>query len=374
MKSENKQVACKIKLAQRSNSLILTGCNLFKIPDKVWTLVDLLRLDLSFNNIDVLPPEVSNLTKLKELCLNDNPLRSIPPELSKCPHIRILDLSRTRIQTLPRDLAMIPALVELNLDRCPLKPSLQIVYERGIFDLWAHLKRKLDRRIYKEQVFSTLKESIYPGEDVRAIMELTLTLFDHFKDLNTEALKLFVHNLRRIFPEKMGYASPIKIREAFDRIQQDLLRRGEVSKLTVKLKVKYPQADIDYISKLALSLTNSLSKREIGALFKENLLPEDFDELDISTINNSLGTYKERQEVELNKGRINLTAKFKNLYQDEYAADEIERLSSELGEQFTSPERLRKFIQTADNFLPKNLGEFNSQTIKNNFIMTITKK
>lgn len=368
---DNKQLASKIKLSQRSGSLILSGCNLFKIPTKVWNLTDIIRLDLSFNNIDALPSLVSGLGKLRDLTLNDNPLRMIPAELSKCSHLQTLDLSRTRIQVLPRDLAIIPSLLELNLERCPLKPSLQAVYDRGIIELWAHLKRKHDRRLYKEKVFGTLKESIYPGEDVRAIMELTLSTFANFKDLDTEVLKLFVHNLKRIFPEKMAYASPIKIREALNKIVEDLAKRAEISKITLNLVTRYPESDIDVVSRLATSISQTLSKGEIKTIFREKLLPQELDGVDIDEINDSLNSYKEKQDVEIGKCKLNLSAKLKGVYQDHFDFEDIERLVEELTDQLKSPIRIRQFIQTADNFLPRDLKESNAQTIKQNFMSTI---
>jgi Leucine-rich repeat (LRR) protein len=45
-------------------------------------MTNLIRLDLSFNNIVKLSPKIGNLVNLNQLWLNDNPLREVPVEVS----------------------------------------------------------------------------------------------------------------------------------------------------------------------------------------------------------------------------------------------------------------------------------------------------
>lgn len=45
---------------------------------------NLLRLDLSYNNIVKLSPMIGDLPNLQQLWLNDNPLREVPIEISNC--------------------------------------------------------------------------------------------------------------------------------------------------------------------------------------------------------------------------------------------------------------------------------------------------
>lgn len=53
------------------------------LPD-TFKIKDLIRLDLSFNNIVRLDPRIGQLVSLQILWLNDNPLREVPVELSEC--------------------------------------------------------------------------------------------------------------------------------------------------------------------------------------------------------------------------------------------------------------------------------------------------
>ena len=91
-------------------------------------MTNLLRLDLSFNNIVKLNPQIGDLSNLQQLWLNDNPLREVPVELSKCHKMKELDLKNTFIITLPREMANMTALLVLNLDGAPTKETLQASY------------------------------------------------------------------------------------------------------------------------------------------------------------------------------------------------------------------------------------------------------
>jgi len=58
--------------------------NLDQVLPEVFTMTNLIRLDLSFNNIVKLSVQIGELTNLQQLWLNDNPLREVPVELSNC--------------------------------------------------------------------------------------------------------------------------------------------------------------------------------------------------------------------------------------------------------------------------------------------------
>ena len=58
--------------------------NLDNVLPEVFSMTNLIRLDLSFNNIVKLSPTIGELTNLQQLWLNDNPLREVPVELSTC--------------------------------------------------------------------------------------------------------------------------------------------------------------------------------------------------------------------------------------------------------------------------------------------------
>jgi hypothetical protein len=64
--------------------------------------------------------------------------------------LKELDMKNTFIITLPRELANNSSLLILNLDGCPMKESLNNSYSRGISQIHSDLRRKEDRKMYKE--------------------------------------------------------------------------------------------------------------------------------------------------------------------------------------------------------------------------------
>jgi Leucine-rich repeat (LRR) protein len=112
------------------------------------------------------------------LWLNDNPLREVPEELSKCHKLRELDLKNTFVITLPREMANLTNLLILNMEGCPLKDSLNQSYGMGMtgmasdksgygqsmMNIHTSLRRKEDRKMYKEQLFDHLTEWVYPSQ------------------------------------------------------------------------------------------------------------------------------------------------------------------------------------------------------------------
>ena len=72
-------------------------------------------------------------------------------------------MKNTFIITLPRELANLTSLLYLNMDNCPMKDSLASTYSGGMTSIHTDLRRKEDRKLYKEKVFDTLTEWIYPS-------------------------------------------------------------------------------------------------------------------------------------------------------------------------------------------------------------------
>jgi hypothetical protein len=57
------------------------------------------------------------------------------------------------------------------------------------------LRRKGDRKLYKEKLFDTLTEWIYPSQPKEDVFERIEQLFNVLKDCNTEMLKKLHRNV-----------------------------------------------------------------------------------------------------------------------------------------------------------------------------------
>jgi CCR4-NOT transcription complex subunit 6 len=104
------------------------------------------------------------LKSLKILWLNDNPLREVPVEIGKCIQLKELDLKNTYVLSLPREMSNLTNLKLLSMEGCPMKDSLNtLMGDTGVPGIHSDLRRKDDRRIYKERIFDKLTEWIYPS-------------------------------------------------------------------------------------------------------------------------------------------------------------------------------------------------------------------
>lgn len=72
---------------------------------------------------------------------------------------------------IPRELSNLASLMILNLDNCPMKESLHASYNSGMGSVHTELRRKEDRKLYKEKVFDTLTKWIYPSEQKEDVFD-----------------------------------------------------------------------------------------------------------------------------------------------------------------------------------------------------------
>lgn len=96
--------------------LILGECNMPRIPTVVWTLTNLLTLDISRNKIDFLPPEVGQLINLQKLNLKHTNITGLPPEIALCQELEEVLLWGNTIETLPETLPVLHKLKTLALN------------------------------------------------------------------------------------------------------------------------------------------------------------------------------------------------------------------------------------------------------------------
>ena len=61
---QHNEVKSRLIVAQRSNALHLSNMNISQVLPEVFTMVSLVRLDLSFNNLVKLSPQIGDLVNL----------------------------------------------------------------------------------------------------------------------------------------------------------------------------------------------------------------------------------------------------------------------------------------------------------------------
>ena len=127
--------------ARQTGTLYLSHMNLKVIPEEVFTLTNLVRLDLGWNHLEEISPRIGELAKLEELWLNRNPLKNLPSELESCVKLKILYLRDTKLRKIPNEVGRLRHLMEVDLQGTTLKPKQQVVFdEGGTYKLLAHLR------------------------------------------------------------------------------------------------------------------------------------------------------------------------------------------------------------------------------------------
>lgn len=96
-------------------SLILEGNALVHLPDDFGNLVELQYVDLAFNALTALPDSLSNLVAITELHLEGNKLTKLPTGFGQLRALRQLHLEENLLQELPDDVGDLQALEKLCL-------------------------------------------------------------------------------------------------------------------------------------------------------------------------------------------------------------------------------------------------------------------
>ncbi|MDI3496185.1 MAG: hypothetical protein PWQ35_206 [Patescibacteria group bacterium] len=97
-------------------SLNLSGQNLDKIPNDVFSRASLEELDVSNNNLTgAIQAEIRQLSKLTILNASNNQMTGVPAEIGQLQNLEILDLSNNNLTGLPYELGNLKNLKTLNI-------------------------------------------------------------------------------------------------------------------------------------------------------------------------------------------------------------------------------------------------------------------
>ncbi|KAM4859949.1 LOW QUALITY PROTEIN: leucine-rich repeat-containing protein 63 [Thomomys bottae] len=97
------------------NALSLKGFFLSQCPDLTLIALQLIYLNLSFNDLTQFPPEVLYLRNLQVLILRNNPIKEIPTEICLLRYLRIFAIGFNWIYNLPSGLFSLSNLEELDV-------------------------------------------------------------------------------------------------------------------------------------------------------------------------------------------------------------------------------------------------------------------
>ncbi|KAA0190215.1 hypothetical protein FBUS_03522 [Fasciolopsis buskii] len=115
-KVPNVQLPEELTKLNQLHTLIMSDCELTRIPPVVFHLTELKKLDISGNPLGQIPDEISYLRQLRCLIAKHMGLQTIPNQLTNCNRLQVLNLYGNQITTLPEELHKLQRLEQLYLD------------------------------------------------------------------------------------------------------------------------------------------------------------------------------------------------------------------------------------------------------------------
>jgi len=91
------------------------------LPEELFKLTTLERLDLYNNQIETIPPSIGSLKNLKNLQLNNNKIKNVPEELFTLSNLEKLNLSNNKLEAIPTSVGALSNLEELILSYNKIK-------------------------------------------------------------------------------------------------------------------------------------------------------------------------------------------------------------------------------------------------------------
>ena len=233
----------------------------------------LVRLDLSWNNLQSLPGDICKLVNLRELWLHNNPqLSELPKGMRSLEKLEVLDIRNTSISVLPPELVTLSKLYEIDWRETPLAESLQSEHDVAVNDLPALQDLLLDqftRSNLEAQLLEILQGTHFAKEADKPnmaalIRSLVQTLSDMYADLVD--FKLFVRSADNLLPEKMAdinAASLQRTKDDFKAMQRGVHRQRLSADVEIKLRnIYFDRAERQHITAMLDGIYASVASLE----------------------------------------------------------------------------------------------------------------
>lgn len=278
-----RSVASKVEEARKHGLLQLAQSNLSQCPTEIFSLLSIVRLDLSFNHLSSIPDAVGSLVALQVLYVGHNrKLQTLPSALAKCSNLQVVDVQCTALNALPCELSSLKHLRVMDIHCTPLedrwikKKHLKLlpsetqqlhVHAAMASVYWyasapeseedlrltpcdqiqAKLRRKHERTQLKHGLFERLHDEVYRVErkDVETRYALQRMLQRLLKQFPlADELRGLIRNAERLFPAECSLAvleqlDGLAFRAAYDRLRNENDRKKRAADLEIKIRNLY---------------------------------------------------------------------------------------------------------------------------------------
>ena len=255
-----------------------------------------------------------------------------------------------------------------------MKESLNNSYTRGISQIHTDLRRKEDRKLYKEQLFNQLTEWVYPSQPKENVFEQVEILFNCLKDCNSEMLKKLHRNCQMLFPVKFSMIDPLVIRDKLFKLYDEGVAREDIAQLQLRLKSHFLDEPLDVVVFLATDIfVNVNNQKTIDEFFKykSNIFKESLGNLNAEKLVENLAAYKEFKRLERLETIDFLKSQIDNMYSDEKIKEEkLIEYTQGLVRELKRTSFIKLFAETLRNYMPKynELKHFNPMAVSKKFL------
>lgn len=324
-------VEVKKRLARAKEGLTrqvyLSHCSIIDslFPVEVFTLRNLVRLDLGFNNLQSLDSKIGELRSLQDLWLNDNPLEAMPVSVSRLTQLRALDLRNTLVRNLPREYAMLSNLEDLNLQGAPLKKSISDAYAAGRDTLFDYLRRKHERRMFKKDFERLLREDIYPFDNHAALHEMAEEIFAMLKECTSDDLSKLVRHCKRILPKVFADVNPADVKERVKDLNKEEDDRNAVGEIQLRLRAIFPEMPLDRAHDEAAELQEKFKPAQLRDIFRHpaKVFPAEYLDVNVE------GVYEKYLEMLVERADADLRRRIHVVYK-EASEEQVEMFLDQL--------------------------------------------
>lgn len=270
-------------------------------------------------------------------------------------------------------MANMASLLVLNLDGCPTKQSLGASYSAGMSSIHSELRRKEDRKTFKEHLFDHLTEWVYPSQPKELVFERIEELFLVLKDCNSDMLKKLHRNSQMLFPVRFEDINPMVIRTKLLNLYDEGIAREDIGELQLRLKSHYLDEPLDGVVTLATDIFNTVQDKNVidqFFKFKSHIFTAPFANLSAILLLENLNSYKARKNDERRQKIQHLYQRIDYIYADEKIKPEkLEEYTSGLVAELKLTSQIEEFARQLAQYMPKynELKHFNAKRIVSAF-------
>ena len=233
------------------------------------------------------------------------------------------------------------------------------------------LRRKEDRKVFKEHLFDHLTEWVYPSQPKELVFERIEELFLVLKDCNSDMLKKLHRNSQMLFPVRFEDINPMVIRTKLLNLYDEGVAREDIGELQLRLKSHYLDEPLEDVVTLATDIFNTVQDKAVidqFFKFKSNIFTRPFAELTALKLLENLESYKARKNEERRQKIQQLYQRIDQLYADEKIKPEkLEEYTNGLVKELKLTSQIEQFSRVLARFMPKynELKHFNAAKIVN---------